>query len=113
MKRAIAAAAALAASASLAVPAIASASPSASYVASAVQRQYSTQVRNRAALSGIGVSSITVRCAADGGYTYTCYATYVAYVRGVHAKYGIYIDVSGSNLRWHTVGTAATLLSEW
>jgi hypothetical protein len=112
MKRTFAAAAALAASASFAMPALASASPSASYVASAVQRQYSTQVRNRAALSGIGVSSITVRCAADGGYTYSCYATYVAYVDGVHAKYGIYIDVSGYNLRWHTVGTT-TLLGEW
>ena len=109
MSRKITAAlATLAVAAPFAVPSLASAS---SWIQTRVARGFSTQTHNRARLSGIRITQTAVRCANDGGGSYSCYATYTGLWRGHHYKYGIYINAS-SNGAWRTVGSAQ-LVRAW
>lgn len=88
-----------------ATPAIASASTSS--VTRIVGQQFSTQLHNRARLSGIRIISTTMKCAYDGGSRYSCYATYTASLHGYVARYGVYINVVGNG--WRTVGNAVRI----
>jgi hypothetical protein len=108
MKKIAALTAALAVAAPLAIPAIASASTASTQAY--VSRQFSIQVRNRARLSAMHVTSTSVRCASDGGGYYSCYATYTLLFGGTHMKYGTYVNVTPT--RWYTTSNGR-LLNSW
>jgi hypothetical protein len=86
-----------------AVPSIASANATTSYV----QRTWTHGLIVRANLAGIRITATTFRCGSLGGSNYSCYATYTAYLNGVHAKYGEYINITPR--RWYTVATPIRL----
>lgn len=90
----------------LAVPAIAAADSTTSYVA----RAFSTQIHNRARVSGFTVTATSVRCASDGGGYYSCWATFTALVGRRHAQYGAYLNITPT--RWYVVGNGR-LLRVW
>jgi hypothetical protein len=108
MKKIAALVAALAVAAPLAIPAIASASTASTQAY--VGRQFATQIRNRARLSGYNVTNTSVKCANDGGSYYSCWSTYTVVMAGLHLKYGAYINVTP--VRWNVVGTPR-LLKSW
>jgi hypothetical protein len=89
----------LAVASPLAVPAIASANATTNLVA----RQFATQIRNRASLSGVTITSTSVKCKSDGRGYYSCWATYTALVGRKHVQYGAYLNVTPG--RWYVVGT--------
>jgi hypothetical protein len=108
MKKIAALIAALAVAAPLAIPAIASASTASTQAY--VGRQFSTQIRNRARLSGFHVTSTSVRCASDGGGYYSCWSTYTLMIAGTHMKYGEYLNVTPT--RWYATSNGR-LLNSW
>jgi hypothetical protein len=113
MKKLAACLAVLAVAAPFATPAVASASPSESYVASVVKRQFATHLRQRFAGSGIAVVRTTMDCSWVGGSRYSCYGTYTAAAYGGWATgtrpatAGVPIAVNWPN--WHTVGMPTVL----
>jgi hypothetical protein len=90
---------ALAVASPLAIPALAAANATTNEVAS----QFSTQIHNRASVSGLTITSTSVKCKSDGGSYYSCYATYTVLSGGRHDQFGVYLNVTPN--RWYVVGT--------
>jgi len=103
----IAAAAALVVAVPAVAPALASADSSST--AQIVQHNWGRAIGQRARLAGYGFGGATVRCAADGGGTYTCYGKYTVSSGGVHYRYGSLIDVRGGRFN----ARDGVLLKQW
>ncbi len=109
MKKLIACLTVLAVAAPLATPAIASASPSASYVASVIRPQFAAKLRQRLARIGVVLIRTSMTCTRVGGSRYSCYGTYTANSWGFQpVTVGDPIVVNWPS-GWQTVGRTTVL----
>ncbi len=88
----------------------AAASPTLAQVTAVVKKQYTQQISARAKRAGFKFIATTMKCAVAGRSKWTCYATYTIEVRTTYAKYGQYIDVTGTG--WKARGKGK-LLETW